>query len=568
MRIIFVVFYLLISTFFSVCGAQSLKSLSRVQKAVVSVNTYDKNGDLLKSGTAFYIGPDGDAVADYSLFKNAYRAIVVDMNGKQYDVDCINGADDTYSIIRFKVIVKNNAYMNIAAAGSDNGSTVYLVPFSREKIKKCADAIVESYDSIQGKYLYYTLSSCLDSLGVGCPVLNAKGEVTAIMQPSVDGKGYALDIRFKDELKIKAISSSSANIALTNVYIPKGIPDTVEEALVYAYFKSRSSNNDEYLDVMNRFVESYPNNADGYIRRCVPLIDMRRFDEADADMQRYLSLSTDKANAYFNISQTVYNKLVYMPTPEYPKWSFDYAIDYADKSSAIYQSSADTAKWCEALVLKAKILTDYKKFDESVAVYDFMLHLNENNKAPLLYAKSLVCEKRGDSDSSLIVIMDSAVSCFPSPLPRDAANYVLRRGQLYSKVGKSRKAVSDYNEYCYLVNNQVSDVFYYDRSQIEMDARFYQQAYDDISKAIEISPKNLDYKAEKAAMCLRFGYVDETVSLCEDVLAVVPDDVTCLRILGYSLLQKGDKEKARAILNKAVELGDSTSKEIMDKYLK
>ena len=87
---------------------------SKAMKAIVSVLTYDKDNNLLNSGTGFYINTEGVAIADYHLFKDAYNAVVVDVNGDKSPVKWILGADDTYSIVKFKVDTKKNVALTKA----------------------------------------------------------------------------------------------------------------------------------------------------------------------------------------------------------------------------------------------------------------------------------------------------------------------------------------------------------------------------------------------------------------------------------------------------------------------
>lgn len=543
--------------------AQVPKGIAKIQKAIVSVNTYDKNGDLLNSGTAFYVGENGEAIADYSIFKNAYKATIIDMAGKQADVDCILGADDTYSVIRFKVNTKGNAILVCSNDIQDDGTTIYAVPFCKEKLKKCSNTTIESNTKLNDKYAYYTLSADLGADLVGSPLLNDKGEVIGIIQPSVKEKGYAIDIRFKEELTIKAIESSTVTLALNSVNIPKSVPETVEEALVYTYFKSRTAGNEEYLDIMNRFIAAYPDNAEGYLRRCTPYMDMLQFEKADADLNKYLSLAKDKGVAYYNSAQTIYNKLTYQKEQVYEKWSYDVAIEHIDKSIELQKDNIE--KNTDSKLLKAKILSAKKDYDGAIKIYEDLNSVKETANPAILYAMSIACEERGDSTSKLIAIMDSAINMFGDPLPGDAANYVLRRGRLYAQIDKNRPAVLDYNQYCYLVNNKVSDIFYYDRSQIELKARLFQQAYDDINNAISISPKII-YYMEKAAMCLRFGYNTECIEACNIVLNANDKDTDALRLLGFAQIQEGKKEEGKANLQKAIDLGDENAKEIMEKY--
>ena len=543
--------------------AQAPKGINKIQKAVISVNTYDSKGELLKSGTGFYVGADGEAIADYSLFKNAHKATVIDMAGKQADVDCILGADDTYSVVRFRVKTKGNAVLSPVADAQADLTDVFVVPFSKEKIKNCRNTTIESHTQLKEKYAYYTLTDDLGEEFTGCPLFNAKGELIGIIQPSLKEKGYALDIRFREELTIKAISTNSVNMALNSINIPKGVPESVEEALVYTYFKSRSAGNEEYLDIMNRFIAAYPDNAEGYLRRCTPYIDLCEFDKADADLTKYLSLAKDKAAGYYNAAQTIYNKLTYQKEPAYDKWTYDLAISHIDKSLELYKD--DKVKTVDAKVLKAQILSGKTDYDGAIKIYEDLASVPETATPGVYYAMSLASEMRGDSAMAVIALMDSAINKFGEPLPGEAANYVLRRGRLYAQIDKNRAAVQDYNQYCYLVNSKVSDVFYYDRSQIELKGRLFQQAYDDINTAISMNPKPL-YYIEKAAMCLRFGYNDESIEACNVVLRANDKDTDALRILGFAQIQAGKKEEGKANLQKAIDLGDENAKEILEKY--
>lgn len=553
---------------------QAPKFASKAQKAIISVNTYDKQGNLMKSGTAFYIGPDGEAVSDYSLFKGAWKASVIDASGKQHEVDCILGADDTYSVVRFRVKVKGNAVLTPASYIQSIGSTVYALNYSKDKTSVCPRANIESLDSINEKYAYYKFSCDMGEQYVGGPVLNENGEVIGILHPAT-GKGnnifsYALDIRFKEELVIAALQQRSATIALNSINIEKGLPDTLEESLVYAYFKSRTADNDEYLRLMNRFVDTYPQNAEGYYRRSVPLTDVFRFDEADADLKKYLSLADDKAVANINVAQAIFNKLHYLPEPAYDKWTTELAIQHIDKAIEMETAAnrpEGAANTIKAKELKAQIYMFDQQYDKVIGIYE-ELNKGEQRSPAYYYAMSVAKERRGDSVSVIIADLDSAVAMFPTPLPSEAASFVLRRGQVKANAEMYRQAVIDYNQYVYLMNSKVSDTFYYDRSQIETNAHMYQQALDDINTAISMSPNNPLYHVEKGAMCLRVNMIDECIEACNTALRLRDDIITAYRIRGYAEIQKKDFNAARASLQKAIDMGDDAAAELMNTYIK
>ena len=556
------------SLLFSFAIAQP-KFLSKVQKGIFSINSYDKQGNLLRQGTGFYIGANGEAIASYNVFKNAHKAIAVDANGNQSEVDYVLGADDTYSVVRFHVNTKGNAVLTAATTPQPIGAQFYAIGYANKGTAAYDNAVVSDTAIIQGKYIYYGLAKTLESNLVGSPVFNESGNLVGMLHPTIGNKSYVLDIRFRELLKMEAIPSRSASVALSNIFIPKGLPDTQEEALVYLYFKSKNTGNEEYMDMMNRFVASYPQNAEGYLRRATPLIDLLRFDEADKDLQKYLSLVEDKATGNFNVASIIYDKLRLQPEPAYDKWTWDAALQYADKAISLNDTKASgdeqKANDYKYKILKAQVLDGKQDFNSSLAIYE-ALHQEIGNLPSLYYAISVAREGRGDSLSAVIEPLDSAIAMFGTPMPYEAADYVIRRGQLYANAAKYREAVQDYNQYCYLLNNKVSAVFYYERSQIEVNARMFQQALDDINRAIEMSPQLPLYHVEKAAIAIRVNLLDDCIQACESAIRLNPNIIDAYRILGYAQLQKGDKASARANLQKAIDMGDEGAKTILETY--
>ena len=545
------------------------KFASKVSKGIVSLNTYDRQGNLMHQGTAFFVGTNGEAVADYRLFKNAYQASIVDASGKQIDVDCILGADDTYSMVRFHVNTKGHAIIPSVTSFQPMNSTVFVLGRKSGGVLSDVQATVADTAMIQGKYVYYGLDKTVDEALIGAPVFNESGTLVGMLHPQIGDKNYVLDIRFRNELKIQPFPTSSASVALGNIFIPKALPDTQEEALVYLYTKSRSASNEEYMDMVNRFVTAYPKNAEGYLRRATPLIDLTRFDEADSDLQQYLSLVDDKAIGNYNVASLIFDKLRLQPEPAYEKWNEDVAIQYVDKALSFNASKPEEEQKLEKTryrILKGQLLMNKPDYDGALAVYE-ELNRESGGVPTYLYAISLAREGRGDSIEAVMEPIDSAIAKFGNPLPSEASNYVIRRGQLYANAGKYREAVQDYNQYAYLMNNQVSPIFYYERSQIEVNARMYQPALDDIDKAIELAPREPLYHMERAALAVRVSMFDECIESCQTALRLNPDIIDAYRILGYAQLQKGDKTSARQNLQKAIDMGDETARMLMNTYL-
>ena len=533
------------------------KWADKAGKAIIEVKTFDSEGKELSTGTGFFIG-NGTAVADYKLFKGASAAEITDAGGKQGKVTCIMGADDTYSLVKFSVDMKKNTAVTTAQNQASIGATLYILGYSRNKKATCPSGTVSEVTAVDDACPYYTLSGTIDDKYVGAPLFNADGELVGTLQPSVGGTAYALGAKFIDNLKIDAISSKAAAMALSSIGIQKGLPESMEESLVYLYFKSKNADNDEYMNLLNQFINRYPDNSEGYYRRATPLIDLQRFDEADSDLQTYLKLSSDKAQANARIGETIHNKLVYQPTPEYAPWTYDVALSHIDKA-------LETDARNEYKLLKAKILMSKENYKEALAIYD-EFNTGADRSPATLYAACLAHDALGDSLSIQVELLDSAISMMGTPTPADAAPYVLRRGQVKTVMGRYKDAVIDYNQYLYLNNNKVNSKFYYDRSQLEVNAKMYQQALDDINTAIDKAPGEALYYVEKSALLLRVGELDECIDAAEKCVQINPDLYDAYRIMGYAQIQKGDKTNGIKNINKAIELGDESAKQLLETY--
>lgn len=568
-----------LSTWAQVAEVAIPKWGSKVQKSILSLIAYDQNHEMIHEGTAAFVTDNGIAVADYALLRDAYSAVVVTVDGKQMEVTRILGADESYGVVKMQVNAKKTTPLSFTpSSGGTSGSRTFAVVYQKGKLSTCPSMPIAKKDIVEEQYAYYTLQTAFDAKYTGAMLFDEQGDCLGIVQSPMSGHSYAIDATYARHLSVSAIQSKSAMLSFDKIHIRKGLPDSKEEALVYLYFKSKSADNDEYLDLLNLFVDTYPDVAEGYLRRVTPLMDLHRFDEADRDLKTYLKLAADQMAAHANVADALYNKLRFLPEEPYEAWTYDLALEHMDKALKMAQDGVAGAKDEETRTAadntllqyqlqKALILSGKGDYQAAIDIYDD-LNAGPHRSPSIYYAASMAHEAKGDSVSVQIALMDSALVLFPDPMPADAANYVMHRGQLLALAGRYREAVADYNKYCYLNNNRVTADFYYDRFLLEKQARMYQQALDDIDAAIGQSPREPLYYVERSALQLMVNQIDECIASARQCLAIDPENSDAYRIMGYAQIQKGEKTEALKNLQRAIELGDPNAQEIIDKYLK
>jgi len=181
---------------------------SKAAKSVFKLTTFKQDGSLLTSVNGFFIGTNGEAISSFTPFKGASSAVIVDSNGKKYNVACMLGANDIYDIAKFRVEGTKSQPLTIANTAAEKGSTIWLLPYSI-KNPDCQQGTVSKSESFLSKYNYYTLDLKANENCISCPIMNQSGEVIGILQPSADGiskETYAVSASFAASQNITGLS--------------------------------------------------------------------------------------------------------------------------------------------------------------------------------------------------------------------------------------------------------------------------------------------------------------------------------------------------------------------------
>ena len=544
----------------TVSYAQNPAWTKKAAQAVFTLKTFSADGSLLASVNGFFIDEQGQAVSSFAPFKNAQRAVIIDAQGKEMEVDCLIGYNDMYDVAKFHVIAKKTQALSIAQNAASNGATLWLMPYAVKKVPACTKGTVSSAEQFGEGYTYYTLDMETSDQQVGCPILNEQGEAVGILQPSASGKsttGYAVSARYANSLRMSALSHNDP--VLRTVKITKALPDDQSEATLALYVSSSTMSTEEYDQLINRFIEKFPQSSDGYIYRARQKVAKDDFQGADDDMKQAIKVGDMKDDAHYQYAQMVFQKILYKDDKPYEPWTLDFALEeakaaYKVNPQPVYQQQ------------QAQILFAQQKYDEAYNIY-MELAKTDMMKAESYYAAAQCKTQMNDKEAAL-ALLDSAVNTFTKPYIKTAAPYLYARAQALFEAKKYRPAVNDYNDYETLMAAQLGANFYFLREQAEFAGHLYQQALNDIRRAAEMEPNELVYRAEKANVELRVGMTDEAIESAKGCISMAPEGSDGYLLLGLAQCVKGQKAEGLKNLAKAKELGNSQAQSLIDKYSK
>ena len=539
------------------------KWIDKANQAIVSVETTTKEG-MIRTGPGFLISENGEAVSTYELFRNAGSAVIITSSGERMPVTHILGADDMYGVIRFKVAVpKKTAFLPVAKASPALQATVYLPPSKEEQ--QLVQGIVSEISKMNSVFDYFQIDMSLPPSQVGFPLLTEAGEVFALTQTDASGKGktYGIAIAYLQSLQVSAtdmFKKTYAEIGIRPTWAP-AIADAQISLILYASQQDAAT----YLETLNDFIATFPNDAESYINRASQYAYKRKelasseneqlqlLDKAWNDLESAAKISKNKGDDFYNKAKLIFGVTAGDSLLSYKNWNLKAADDLVQKAIKerdlpLYQQLAGELAFIQ------------ENYEKAYACFTIVNQSPIATGVSFYYAAKSKQQLDGSDLLGVISLLDSAVA--KSPLI-EMGNYLLENIDLKLQLGLYDMAIKDYDKYILAMGGNVSDAFYYYRQQAKYRAGDLRGALTDIDMAILIDNANALYYAEKASVCLRLNDFPKAQENAEKAIALDDEFAAAYRLLGVCFVRQDNKPEACKHLTKANELGDPVAERLI-----
>ena len=529
--------------------------VKNASKSVFTLKTFSADGQLIASSNGFFTGTNGEAVSSFAPFKGASQAVIIDSQGKEWKVTGIIGVNDMYDVAKFRVENRKSPSLAVSQKMASEGSHVWVLPYRAKSAE--AGSIMKS-EAFLSDYAYYTVNFPASEKTPGCPLMNEAGEVIGMIQPSAsdrDTLSYAVSALFADSLSIKGVMFNDP--VLKQTQIKKELPADIKEANVALYLSASQMDSTEYVCLIQDFIRQFPNADDGYVHRANQEAASGDFAAAERDMDTAIKLAESKDEVHFTYARMIYNKEIYQSAQPYPNWSLDKALQ---EIQTAYQANPQPTY----RQLEANILFSQQKYQE--AYDDFIELTNSNLRSAEIFYAAARCKEMQKDTVAMLALLDSTMATFSKPYLKEAAPYLWARAEARLNAGKYRDAITDMNEYETLMSATINDNFYYIRHQTEIQGRLYQQALNDINRAIQMNPQEILYYAEKSSLEIRVGMYEQAIQTADECIKLDSNNSDGYLFKGLAQCLKGDKAEGIKNLTKAKDLGDTQADALIEKY--
>lgn len=559
--------------------AAAAQKTGDVNKAVVNVIAYDAEGNILSNTNGFLYSPansEGNVVAAFHALKGARRAEIIDWKGQRADVLRIYGASSEYDLVKMTTAANMKKGLSLWSdqATATVGETLSVAYYTTDKKALPETTAVTAADSYNGHY-YYELSLPNEQKYFGCPLVNAAGQVVAVVQQNVQQDATtacAIDVNFVNDFTVNVMSA--INNDLNAIGIAKTLPAADDDIRSFLYLLLHSPQDATIVETMTGDYLSRPD-ADPrvYAERATYYVSLGDYAKADADLQQGLARARQATgdNAALYLAEILHTQSLLMhakalatdaAADPWPSWTLATALESSKQACTTLPQPAYQLQRGQVLFSQERYADAYADFS-AVNATDIASHQT-------FYYAATALQQMGGEETAVIALLDSAVSRLATPYTAEAAPYLLERAQHLVAAGQHRKATADYNAYEKIIGpSNLNAYFYYLRMQSEVGSRMYQQALDDAQTAIVRAAdddERCSYLIEQALLQAKVGMLDECLATCQTCLLLRPDNADAYKISGIAYGEKKQKSRAVECLKKAAELGAENTEPLLQKY--
>ncbi len=419
--------------FLGLVAAAQPSAVKKAGKSVVKVTTFGADGTVVSTGYGVFEDTDGTVLCAWNPLIGARSAVVLDAQGKKYEVDCILGASSYYNVARVKVLVEGKNTIvpaTIESGQQPEGAEVWYAGYGGKAPVYRKYAVTKT-ETFMDDLPYYIVEQNENPVGddmQGSPCFNTQGQLMGLLNTSSTRTDlYFASARYGVTLVPGALSANDNALRTTSIRI--ALPDDYSQAMLALMVGAQREDSLNYSRMIDEFIMKFPEHEDGYISKAEWLTDNRDFAGADAIMQTALEKAEQKAGVYYAYSRLIYNKETLMSDVPYEGWSLDKAISEIDKAY-------DASQQMIYRIHKGKIFYAQHKYDEALA--EFQAANKENSTDAEVYYYCYQCLKNKNADrGEQLAQLDSAIVYAPR-----AVIYHAERTLLLIKMKKVEEAVA------------------------------------------------------------------------------------------------------------------------------
>jgi hypothetical protein len=180
--------------------------VQKAKPAVVEILTFDQQDNLLKTGTGFFISPDGLLLTNFHVISGASSIMAKTPTGAVYFLKSVLSASKTYDIAELQFFATEVPYLSLgSSSGAVEGQRVLVIGNPEGLEGTVSDGIISAFRDNRSMI---QITAPMSSGSSGSPVLDEAGNVIGIVKQMLK-EGQNLNFAISSESIQDAIAKSA-----------------------------------------------------------------------------------------------------------------------------------------------------------------------------------------------------------------------------------------------------------------------------------------------------------------------------------------------------------------------
>ena len=180
--------------------------VQKAKPAVVEILTFDQQNNLLKTGTGFFISPDGLLLTNYHVISGGSSIMAKTPTGAVYFLKSVLSASKTYDVAKLQFFATDVPYLTLgSSSGAIEGQRVLVIGNPEGLGGTVSDGIISAFRDNRSMI---QITAPISPGSSGSPVLDEAGNVVGIVT-QVFKEGQNLNFAISSESIRDAIAKSA-----------------------------------------------------------------------------------------------------------------------------------------------------------------------------------------------------------------------------------------------------------------------------------------------------------------------------------------------------------------------
>ncbi|MGQ1785858.1 tetratricopeptide repeat protein [Saccharicrinis sp. GN24d3] len=433
-----------------------MDKISKLEKAVFTISSFDKNENEIRSRTGFFISNDGIALAPSNIFLDSDSVSLTLRNGRKYKIARIISSHKMANLTMFKAFdhrEKGFDYI-IPSQSTENENSEVLI-FSDPKEAQGGISLGVVTQVFQAPYLdrLVGINSDFGERSTGAPVINDAGELIGVAKFLKKGRKhlFASTHILNDSLWINHLATETwktrneqNNIEL-HPYMFDGIAyfihsDWVEAARNFtSYLKNDTTNIAAYI-LRGEARRQYEN----YIGMRLDYNHAKRLNPKHFLIHYYQAMEyirkKDEKNAFISLIASIENHDYFSPALiEFGLLAVKLRNDFETAKKCYDQAIKSTPLYANGFYERSRLKIQYFN-DKETAMYDISQAIKLNHRLPGAYSIRGTLQIQTENYMEAITDLDKAVD-----IDSADTHALFNRGLAYYNLGMKQKCCKDWD---------------------------------------------------------------------------------------------------------------------------